>query len=779
MWKYPMYSAVNLLGMSLGLAAAFVLLFYTYRELTYDQSFRDSERIYRIGTDFFNMGGFAKSQENLLPPLTQETPEIELATRFDRGFRELEIKAWEQEYKEKNQLYVDSTFFRMFSFDFVAGDPTRVLKAPDEVVLSKRLAEKYFGGASQAMGKTIFTGTEQKPYQVAGIIDNSHLRTHLKADLWFSLKGREEGRTSWTNVTFYNYVKLNKNATEADLQAGLQALLQNQAYPSVKTDLPFEKWVNNKDAVKFYVQPLTDIYLHSDYNLEVSTGGNATQVYVLGIIGLFIIFLAGVNYINLTTARSMVRAKEIAIKKTLGAEKKFLINQFLSESIWFSLLAVVIAGGLAELLQVLFSKITGEQQMAAIFSNWQQPLLLLGFALLVGILSGIYPAFYLTSFRPSKIIKGGRNKQENGRLRGGLVVFQFVISIGLIISSVIVYQQLQYMLEKDKGLSQDGIVVVENLSQLKDQAATYREEVERNSKVISTSMTRRVPAGEGIWMYTYQTPEMSESITIQTFPVDDDFLATVDMTLLDGRNFSEEMAGDSAALILNEAAVRQLGLGESPIGAEINNVQHVIGIVHDFHFQTLREQIAPVVLSYAPQGSKLVVKTNSRDIGEVVATLEQNWRKFSPDEPIRYTFMDENFASLAEKENMLSQAITFFTLLAFIIACLGLFGLATFSTEQRTKEIGIRKVLGATVANIVSLLSIDFLKLVLVAFVIASVLAWLAMDRWLENFAYRIDIRWWVFALAGLAAIGIAFFTVSLQSIRAALANPVKALKDE
>ncbi len=779
LWKYPMYSTVNLLGMSLGLAAAFVLLFYTYRELTYDQSFRDADRIYRVGTDFFNMGGFAKSQENLLPVLTQETPEIELATRFDRGFRDLEVKAWEQEYEEKAHLYVDSAFFRMFSFNFVAGDPTRALQAPNEVVLSQRLAEKYFGGTTQAMGKTIFTGTEQKPYQVAGVINNHDLRTHLKADLWFPLAGREENRTSWTNVTFYNYVKLNKNSTVADLRSGLDALLKNHAYPSVKTDLPFEKWVNHKDAVKFYIQPLTDIYLTSNYSMEVSAGGNATQVYILGIIGLFIIFLAGVNYINLTTARSMVRAKEIAIKKTLGAEKKFLIKQFLSEAIWFSMVAVIIAGGLAELLQTLFSKITGEQHMQTIFSNWQQPLLLIGFALLVGILSGLYPAFYLTSFRPAKIIKGARNKKENGQLRSGLVVFQFVISIGLIISSVIVYQQLHYMLDKDKGLNQDGVIVVENLNELKDQSATFRAETARNSKVLSTSFARRVPAGSGIWMYTYQTPEMTESITIQTFPVDHDFLPTVDMRLLKGRNFSEEIASDSSAIILNEAAAKQLGLGENPIGAEVNQKQHVVGVIHDFHFQSLREEIAPVVLSYAPQGSKLVVKTNSSDIGEVVAALKQNWQKFSPEAPMIYTFMDENFAQLASKETMLSQAITFFTLLAFIIACLGLFGLATFSTEQRTKEIGIRKVLGATVAHIVGLLSTDFLKLVFLAFVIASGIAWFAMDRWLENFAYRINIHWWVFALAGLAAVAIAFVTVSIQSIRAAIANPVKALKNE
>ncbi|GJM34536.1 MAG: ABC transporter permease [Saprospiraceae bacterium] len=765
--------------MSLGLAAAFVLLFYTYRELTYDQNFRDADRIYRVATDFFNMGGFAKSQEGLLPAISVETPEIELSTRFDRGFRDLEVKAWEQKYEEKALLYVDSTFFRMFSFPFVEGDPTRVLQAPGEVVLSLKVAKKYFGNAQAAMGKTIYTGKEEQPYEVTGVIDNSNLRTHIVADLWFSLAGRLEGRKGWTNVSLYNYVKLNESSTVSDLQSGLDALLKNAAYPSMKTDLSYEEWVINKDAVKFFIQPLQDIYLKSDFSFEVSTGGNATQVYVLGIIGLFIIFLAGVNYINLTTARSMVRAKEIAIKKTLGAEKKYLISQFLGESVWFSLLAVIVAGGLTEVLLLVFAKITGEQQLQTIFTNWQTPLLLVGFALLVGLLSGIYPAFYLTSFRPAKIIKGGRNKQENGRVRSGLVVFQFVISIGLIISSMIVYQQLHFMQDKDKGLDQEGIIIIENMNELKDQAVTFRAEAERQSSILATSFARRVPAGSGIWMYTYKTPEMPESITIQTFPVDHDFLPTANMHLIDGRNFSKEMASDSAAVIINEAAAKQLGLGENPINAEINEGQRVVGVVSDFHFQSLREKIAPVVLTYAPTGSKLLIKTNSRQVSGVVAALEQNWRKFSPEEPMLYTFMDENFAKLATKESMLSQAITFFTLLAFIIATLGLFGLATFSTEQRTKEIGIRKVLGATVANIVSLLSKDFLKLVLVAFLIASGIAWFAMDRWLENFAYRVDINWWVFVLAGATAVGIALLTVGMQGVRAALANPVKALRSE
>ncbi|MCB9294734.1 MAG: ABC transporter permease [Lewinellaceae bacterium] len=774
--KYPGYAFLNLTGLAVGLAASFVLILYAYRELTYDRQFAGGDRVYRIATDFYRMGGFAKSQEQLLDFLPQECPDIEIATRFDRGFRETPVEVGNTVYQEPHYLLIDTNFFELFPHRFLAGSPAGVMRSPDEVVLSRRLARKYFG-EERPLGKTVKIGKEKKPYTVSAVVEEMD-KTHLRAGLWLPLELPEEGNQHWTNVTYYNYVRLKEAGSRENLKRSLDALLRNHAWPASQSETTFEQWVASNQAVQFFVQPLKDIYLHSGYKFEVSPGGNPTQVYALGLIGLFIILIAGVNYINLTTARTSIRAKEVGVKKTLGAPRRALVRQFMGESVVNSLLALVLAFFLARFAASVFGGASWAPLLKDAFSEGYYLGALVFFAVLVGLLSGIYPAFYLTRFRPANILKGEMAPGGNKALRGGLVVGQFTIAIGLITASMIVFQQLKYMQEKDKGFEMEGVLVVENADKLGNQAEAFRQELAQQSQVESMAFSGRIPTDGSVWMYTYQTPEMAEALTIQTFPVDADVIPTLGMRLLEGRNFSKDIASDSTAAILNEAAVRALGL-ENPIGAEINEGQRVIGVVHDFNFQSLKHQIEPVVMAYTPAGSRLALRLQGRDMSGFLAVMEDTWRRFSADEPIRYFFLDDNFAELAANERTLSRAVAAFTLIALLIACLGLFGLAAFTAEQRTKEIGIRKILGASVASLVGLLSRDFLKLVALALAIALPLAWYAMHRWLQNFAYRIDIAWWVLPLAALLALLVAFLTVSVQSLRVATGNPAEALRSE
>ena len=773
--KYPVYSFLNLGGLALGIAAAFVLALYMRQELTYDQHFEDSDRIYRVATDFFEMGGFANSQQQLLDVLPQETPAVDQATRFRRGSTATPVVVGEQVYEESHYLYADSTFFRMFSYRFMAGSPETALQAPDEIILSDRLAQKYFGDAS-AIGRVVLVGKDKEAYRVGGVVETPPGKTHLVADFWLPLV-LQDPNPRWTNVTYYNYVKLRPDATQADLERGLDAVLQRHAYPASGFAGSFEEWAATPQSVQFWAQPLTDIYLHSTYNFELGPGGSPSQVYILGLIGVFILLIAGMNYINLTTARSSIRAKEVGVKKTLGAGQPALVQQFLAETVVFSLLAMVIAAGMAEGMLAAFSYITGTVLIESVFANQWHLLTLFGFSVVVGLLAGLYPAFYLSSFRPVKILKGEWTLSGNHRLRSSLVVVQFALGIALIISSLAVHEQLDFMQHTDKGFAPEGVLVIENTDELGEQVEAFRQQLDQLPQVERSAYGRRIPTGNGVMMSSFQTPDMEQSITIQTFPGDEDYIAALGMRLVEGRGFSGDLASDSSAVILNESAVRALGLGDEPLGKQINEDQVVIGVISDFHFQSLRDQIEPVVLTYAT-GGQLVLRLHGPQLADFMDQVPAIWQRFST-EPIRYSFLDDNFIRLAEQEQKLSRAVSFFTLLALLIACMGLFGLTAFTVQRRTKEIGIRKVFGAGRSGLVVLLSKDFLKLVLLAYAVAVPVAYFAISRWLEGFAYRVEISATIFLMAGSLALAIALLTVSYHALRTAAANPVKSLRYE
>ncbi|MEZ4699794.1 MAG: ABC transporter permease [Rhodothermales bacterium] len=774
----PLTSIINIGGLALGIAAAFVLGLYVRQELSYDRHVEGGDRVYRIATDFFNMGGFAKSQQQLLDILPDLVPEIEAATRFDRGFQETTVQVGETRYAEPAYIYADSAFFDLFSYRFLEGTPGQVMRAPDEIVLSETAARTYFGDAP-ALGRVVLVGKERKPHRVTGVVADPPYRTHLAASLWLPLVREDEPASAWSNVQFYNYVRLREGSDPAALQRGLDRLLRDYAFPSSGVDGTYEQWASSDFAVRFMIQPLRDIYLHSDYRLEIKPGGNPVQVYVLGIIGAFILVLAAINYINLTTAAGAIRAKEVGVKKTLGAEPNALRRQFVAETVALSGMALVVALVFAQLLLRVFSYVTGAELVDSLFDGPLYLLWLVGFTLAVGLAAGVYPALFLARFRPVSMLHGTGAGPGNSRLRSALVVTQFAVAITLGIGSLVVFRQLDHLRSTDKGFAFEGVVDIENAGVLGPRLETFRDQVDRLSTVAQTSLARRVPTGSGVSMFTYKTPEMPEEMTLQTFRGDDTYLPTLGLRLIAGRNFSRDLASDSSAAILNEAAVRALNLGDDPIGKDIGEGRRVVGVVSDFYFQSLSQRIEPAVVLYNEEGTHLLVRLQAGRVGEAMAQVQALWASFAGDETLRYAFIDDNFAKMAEQERVLSRAVASFTFLALFIACLGLFGLTAFGVQRRRKEIGIRKVLGASALRLTALLTLDFLKLVGMGFLVAVPIAYLAMARWLDGYANRIVLGPGVFLAAGGMALLIAAGTVAWLAVRAASADPVKSLRYE
>lgn len=774
--RHPLFYSLNLLGLGIGIACAFVLLSYVRQEWSYDRSIPYGDRIYRIGTNFMDMGGFAISQEKLQPVLEERCRAVEHATRF-RGGSDLTFEIDQRTYTIERGLYVDTNFFQVFAYQFIEGQADHSLQTADQIVLTEDIARRFFGSPPY-LGKTLHLAGEDRTLSVAGVVSPFPGNTHLPATVWLSVTPQLSDDRSWTSARYYTYVKTHQQSSRSDLEDFFSQLQREEIHPQSAPDSPFESWISSSQAVHFYVQPLREIYLYSDLNMDITAGGNPTQVWVLGLIGLFILIMAGVNYINLSTATAAGRAKEIGIKKTMGANRSQLIIQFLGESLTLSLLAMIIAGSLSGLLLRVLESVSGEVLMTSILDGLPQWLLLLAFSVGTGLLAGAYPAFYLSRFRPVWALKNDASGYRKGRLRNMLVVFQFSIAAALMISSLVIFRQLSYMQHSDKGFQHENVLVIRNFDDLDTKKETLRELIEQHSQVVTTSINSRMPAGYNIWRATYQSEGMDQSISLNGFPIDENYLPTMGIKLLEGRNFSGDLATDTSNVILNESAVKALELKE-PIGAVLNDNRRVIGVVSDFNFESFRNQIAPIVFNYDVDGYQLAIKFGGTDLPAFTRYLEESWNKLAGDQEIRSYFLDDNLAELSAKEAILSRAIGIFTILALFIACLGLFGLTTHATVRRAKEIGVRKVLGATVQQIVVLLSRDFLSLVAVAFIIGIPVAWMLVSQWLQGFVYRITLEWWMFAGPALVGIGIAFLTLSYQSISAALNDPAKVLKDE
>ena len=802
LWKNKGFSAINILGLAIGLATCLLILIYVTDELSYDRFNVNADRIYRIDNDI-RFGGnsmsLAVAPAPAGPTFLRDYPEVEKEVRF-RGNGGRLVKKGNQNIKEEAVILADSTLFEVFTLPMIAGDPHTALKEAHTVVITEKMAEKYFDATpatmSSVVGRSLMIN-DTIPYKVTGVIRNIPSNSHFHFDFFLSLTESEEAKhtdDAWLSGNFQTYVLLRKGADAKQLDAKMEDFVKRYVAPLLQNvvHVSLEDFKKSGNRCVFYLTPLTDIHLRSNRIGELDANGSIQYVYIFSAIAVFILLIACVNFMNLSTARSANRAKEVGIRKVLGSMRGGLITQFLFESVLISLISLVLALGMAALLLPVFNQLSGKEMAIGVFVRpWMVPVTL-GLVVMVGMLAGGYPAFFLSAFQPVEVLKGKlAGGMRTGWLRNSLVVFQFIISIFLLVGTAVIYQQLQYIHSRDLGFNRDQVMMINNTYVLGDRAGAFEQQVKGMTGVKGATMTGYVPTGgNGNNDAFFLSPDMDvkKSISTQIWPVDDQYIPVLGMKVIAGRNFSKDYLTDSTAVVLNEAAA-QLMQGEQPVGSRLYQFEdlqtkkikmyHVIGVIRNFNFNSLRQVVTPMILFSGMDEGRISLRIQGGNAHQLAGEIESLWRKMAPSQPFSYTFMDEEFNNLYLSEQRMGSISLSFSLLAIFIACLGLFGLTAYAAEQRTREIGIRKVLGATVGGIIALLSRDFLLLVVIAMVIAFPLSWWAMHHWLEDFAYRITIGWEVFVLAALMATGIAVLTVSFQAVRAALANPVKSLRTE
>lgn len=696
--------------------------------------------------------------------------------------------------KELHVTFVDSTFFDFFGIKLLVGDAKTALKEPKTLVMTKTAAEKHFG-VKNALGQHLLVNNTET-YTVTGVLDdlpeNSLLRDH---SVFMALSGYDNIiPDDWGSNNYFTFIKLLPNANIEDIKYPLLNMLERYLLPWAQQYFPgmsAASFEASGNYVRYYVMPLTHIHLYSNKDSEFSANGSIQNVYILSFIGLFLIILACVNFMNLSTAYSLKRAKEVGVRKTLGSNKTDLIRQFLIESGLISFLSLLVAIILAVAVLPYFNELSGKH-ISVPYTNPFFWLILLGATVVLGLFSGSYPAFFMSRFLPVMVLKGGgQSAVAGGKIRNTLVVFQFAISILLIISTLVVFQQLKFMQGKDLGFTKDQVLLIDDTYAAGTRVKAFKDEVGRLGQVKSATLSSYMPTPSSRSNGSFFREgfrDQENVLQMQTWDVDYDYIPTLGMKLIAGRNFSKQFVTDSTAVIVNEATLKVLGVEpEEALGLrvsqdiELDNPQFytVIGVIRNFHFESLRENIVALGLFLRKSPGSMAVKLSAGDFSKTIASIEGIWNKTAPGQPFSYRFMDDSFNATYESDQRLGQIFVVFTVLSILIACLGLFGLATFNAQKRTKEIGIRKVLGASVGQISYGLTTDFLKMVGIAILLSLPVGWFAMNKWLEDFSYHIEISWWVLVLAALLAVGIAIITVSYQSIKAALVNPVKSLRTE
>ena len=796
LWKSKGFSAINIVGLAIGLATCLLILIFVMDELSYDRYNVKADRIYRLDGDI-KFGGnhfiLAVAPAPAGPAVRRDYPEVEKEVRFRMQGGRL-VKKGDQNIQEDAMIFADSTLFDVFTLPMIAGDPHTALVNAHTVVITERMAKKYFD-AVDVVGRTLMIN-DTIPYKVTGVIKDIPAQSHFHYDFFLSMTELDEARKNdeWLSNNFNTYIVLREGTDPKKFEAKLSQLIYKYIAPLLRqaVNQSVEDFFKAGNSVSFSLTPLTAIHLHSNKTAELDANGNIQYVYIFTAVALFILLIACVNFMNLSTARSSNRAKEVGIRKVLGSLRGNLITQFMLESILLSFISMLLAVGLAYLLLPVFNELSGKQMTIGLFSRaWLVPALL-GLVLIVGVLAGSYPAFFLSAFRPIAVLKGNVAAGfKTGWLRNSLVVFQFGISIFLLVGTAVIYRQLGYIHNRALGFNREQVLIVDNTWHLGNDVRAFKEKLLKLPGVEGATMTGFLPTSDSRnddAIFLSPDLDTKKAISMQTWQVDENYIPVLGMKMAAGRNFSKEFLTDSNAAIVNEAAVR-LMQGADPMRQNLYEMEdlqtkkldkyHIVGVVKDFNFNSLREVVTPMVLFLHENRGRLALRVNPANVPRLVGEIGDIWRQMAPSQPFSYTFMDDEFNNIYRTEQRMGGISLSFALLAIFIACLGLFGLAAYAAEQRTREIGIRKVLGASVGGIVSLLSRDFLRLVVVSAVIAFPLAWWAMHHWLQDFAYRITIGWEVFVLAGVVAVGIALMTVSFQAIRAALSNPVKSLRSE
>lgn len=798
------YSIVNIVGLAVGLACVMLIALYLQDELSYDNFHPDGDRIYRMALERKYPGrsrNYAIIPQSYAEAVKNDFPAVEDATRlfYFQGFNML-YKVNEQNYEEECNMWADSNFFSMFGIKLLKGEKEKVLTKPQSVVLTNSIATKLFGN-SDPIGQTLQLPQGQNNLTVTGVCEDLPENSHLRFNMLTSAVSLGQFFTTpnYLNFSAYTYLKLVEGANPHQLESQFPEMVTKYVSGPVLNQfgVNYEEYQKQGNGYHYFLQRLPDIYLDSNLEAEIRPPGSRQRIYFFAAIAFLILIIACINFMNLATAKSAGRAREVGIRKTLGSERRQIASQFLLEAVIISLTAAALAFLLDALVLPSFNALTGKVFEINSLMNFTFLGLLVLLGIIAGLLAGSYPAFALSAFKPVEVFQSKiMQTTKGGGLRNALVVFQFGISVFLIICSILVYKQWIFTQNKDLGFDKESLITLQGAGGMTFQEEeTLKKEIARMPGVVAVSGCNSQP-GQQYFGMSFKPQGATEMTTGSGLIVDEGYIECMEMEIIEGRSFSQEF-NDSLNVIINEAAVREMNLVD-PIGKNLvtndaflnategqNDVYTIVGVVKDFHFQSLHHIISPLFFvnnmkNNVPGVDGLItVRLDGQNLTSTLENIGVLWQRIQPDVPFRYSFLDKDWATLYDKEITTRKIFQIFTTLAIFIACLGLLALAAFTAERRTKEIGVRKILGASVGNIVGLLSLDFLKLVIIAILIASPLAWYAMNNWLDNFAYRIDVGLGIFILAAFIALLIAFLTVSFQSMRAALTNPMKSLRSE
>jgi len=786
--RYKGFSFINITGLAVGIASTILILLWIQHEISYDRFHKNANRIFRVAVNGLITNSsvhYTYTPAPLAETLMKEYPKIKQTVRFWK-INDTPIKYKQNQYYENNILAVDSTFFNIFSFPLISGDEKTALKKPNSIVITQAMANKYFGNKNpigQVLSVTPVFG--QFEFTVTGITENVPDNSHFNFDFLLSMSTFRFSRgKAWFANDFYTYIQLQKEDQADELESKFPDFISRNLFNN-----NYEEWAADGNFLRFYLQPLSGIHLDSNIDGELMANGDRTYVYIFSIVAMFVLLIACVNFINLTTARSVNRFKEIGIRKVVGSTRLNLIKQFLFESTFFSMTALLIGIFLVYLTLPFFNMLVNTHLSLKHFNQIYILAGLVIFALAIGLFSGAYPAFLLSSFRPISTLSGKiREGTKNYWLRNGLVVFQFSISIILIICVFMVFRQTKYMQNEKLGFAKEQVIVIKNTQSIKAQREIFKAALLQDSRIISIAASNTLPGRP--FNGTFYFYESDQPATLNNYFCDFDFAEMLNIEMEKGRFFSKEFSTDSSAIVLNEKAVELLGLTD-PIGKEILGsfgkglTFHVIGVIKDFHYESMHQKVRPLALLHflpnlrwhPPRYISARIRTD--DVAGTIAFIKNKWEIFAPDVSFEYSFLEDDYNNIYNKELQTGKVFIVFSILAVFIACLGLLGLISFITEQRTKEIGIRKVLGANVQSVVLLLTKDIIKWILLANIIAWPITYLIVSKWLQNFAYRTPVDFRVFLYSAVLVLIIVLLTMSYQSVKAALNNPIKSLKYE
>lgn len=795
--KDKIYAGIKIGGFAVGLAACFLIALYIRNELSYDRYYKNTDLIYRV-LQVRDIDGTITRGTYLPAPfastMMKEFPEIELAGRinsvelYGAGKNLVRVVGKRQNTDEPGFIYADQNAIQVLELPFISGDPDHALEEPQSILITKKIADKYFPG-HEAVGKSLILNDDtENPFRITGVIENFPKNSHLDYDF---LIGRYENifgpyeETTWNNWNYDVYVRVKEGTNISLLEKKLDRITTQYIIPDIVETSGNQNFNDWERTLSFELQSIKDIHLRSSGYYDNLSHGDIRIVWLFSSLAIFILIIASINFINLSTARSVKRSREVGLKKTIGANRKNIIEQFLSESVIYSLVSVIFGIIIALMVLPLFNSLSGKALSIPWNEYWLFPVLLTT-GLVLGLLAGLYPAFFLSRFKPMVVLKGTSSKLRSGLdMRSGLVVFQFISTIVLIIVTLTINRQMNYILNKKLGYEKDQVILLHGTNSLNNKIRIFKEELLKIPQVQNVSISDYLPIrnalrnGNMFFKEGYQT--INEGLSGQRWVVDADYVKTLGMNIIEGRDFSDEISSDRSAALINESMARGLNL-INPVGERITNggqTWNIIGVVEDFHMEHFRNEIDPVILILGVSSKYMSVKAYTSNMQQVIHDIEKLWSEFAPDQILKYSFLDAEFASMYEDVERTGNIFLSFAILAIVVACLGLFGLAEYTTKERTKEIGVRKVNGAKINEILLLLNIKFIRWIIIAFIIASPIAWYATNLWLRNFAYHTSPSLWIFALTSLLTLGIALITVSWQSWKAATRNPVEALRYE